>query len=149
MMLAMSQWWGEALAAGAFICYALAVVANRRMAPDMLRLMLFAGWVLHGLMLAEGLLGEPPRFGFAPALSTTVWLVLAVYAIESRLIPQLQAQWALAGLGAASVLLAEVFPGFQLLSCSVYLAAFALGIWNRLLRFVCGCSGARLAHATV
>ena len=111
MILVMNQWWGAALAAGAFVCYLLATLANRRLAPDMLRLMLFAGWVLHGLMLAEGLLGEPPRFGFAPALSTTVWLVLAVYAIESRLLPQLQAQWALAGLGAAAVLLAAVFAG--------------------------------------
>ena len=107
----MSQWWGEVLAAGAFIAYLVAATAHKRMAPDMLRLMLFAGWVLHGLMLAEGLLGEPPRFGFAPALSTTVWLVLAVYAIESRLLPQLQAQWALAGLGAVSVALAEIFHG--------------------------------------
>lgn len=77
----------------------------------MLRLMLFAGWVLHGLMLAVGLLGEPQRFGFAPALSTTTWLVLTVYAVESRLLPQLQAQWALPGLGAVAVALAVVFPG--------------------------------------
>lgn len=111
MILAMTQWWGSVLAVGAFICYVVSAVAHRWMVPDMLRLMLFAGWVLHGLMLAEGLLGEPPRFGFAPALSTTVWLVLAVYAIESRLLPQLQAQWALAGLGAVAVALAEVFKG--------------------------------------
>ena len=111
MILAMSQWWGQVLAAGAFIAYLLAATAHKRMAPDMLRLMLFSGWVLHGLMLAEGLLGEPPRFGFAPAMSTTVWLVLAVYAIESRLLPQLQAQWALAGLGAMAVALAEIFHG--------------------------------------
>ena len=111
MILAMTQWWGLVLAIGAFICYVVSGLARHRMAPDMLRLMLFAGWVLHGLMLAEGLLGEMPRFGFAPALSTTVWLVLAVYAIESRLLPQLQAQWALAGLGAAAVALAEIFPG--------------------------------------
>jgi ABC-type uncharacterized transport system permease subunit len=111
MILAMSQWWGEVLATGAFISYLVAVLARKRMASEMLRLMLFAGWVLHGLMLAEGLLGEPPRFGFAPALSTTVWLVLAVYAIESRVLPQLQAQWALAGLGAVAVALAEIFPG--------------------------------------
>ena len=111
MILAMSQWWGQVLAAGAFIAYLLAAIAHKRMAPDMLRLMLFSGWVLHGLMLAEGLLGEPPRFGFAPAMSTTVWLVLAVYAIESRLLPQLQAQWALAGLGAMAVALAEIFHG--------------------------------------
>ena len=111
MILAMSLWWGEALAVGAFTSYVVSALAHKRMAPDMLRLLLFAGWVLHGLMLAEGLLGEPPRFGFAPALSTTVWLVLAVYAIESRLLPQLQAHWALAGLGAIAVLLAEIFPG--------------------------------------
>ena len=111
MILVMNQWWGAALAAGAFVCYLLATLANRRIAPDMLALLLFAGWILHALMLAEGLLGELPRFGFAPALSTTVWLVLAVYAVESRLLPQLQAQWALAGLGAAAVLLAGVFPG--------------------------------------
>ena len=76
-----------------------------------MRAILFAAWLLHGLALAEGLLGEPPRFGFAPALSMTVWLVLTVYAIESRLFPQLQAHWALAGLGSAAVLLPIVFPG--------------------------------------
>ena len=111
MILAMSLWWGEVLAASAFASYLVSALAHKRMAPDMLRLLLFAGWMLHGLMLAEGMLGEPPRFGFAPALSTTVWLVLAVYAIESRLLPQLQAHWALAGVGAAAVLLAEIFPG--------------------------------------
>lgn len=111
MILAMSQWWAEVLAAGAFICYLVSAAANRRLAPDMLRLMLFAGWVLHGLMLAEGLLGDPQRFGFAPALSTTTWLVLAVYAVESRLLPQLEKQWALAVLGAIAVALAQVFPG--------------------------------------
>lgn len=111
MILAMTQWWGFVLGVGAFICYVVSALSRRHMAPDMLRLMLFSGWVLHGLALAEGLLGEPPRFGFAPALSTTVWLVLAVYAIESRLLPQLQAQWALAGLGAFAVALVKIFPG--------------------------------------
>jgi ABC-type uncharacterized transport system permease subunit len=55
--------------------------------------------------------GEQPRFGFAPALSVTAWLALTVYGIESRLLPQLKARWALAGLGAAAVLVAWVFPG--------------------------------------
>lgn len=111
MILAMSLWWGEVLAAGAFVSYMVSVLARKRMAPDMLRLVLFAGWVLHGLMLAQGLLGEPQRFGFAPAISTTVWLVLTVYAIESSLLPQLRAQWRLAGLGAGAVALAVIFPG--------------------------------------
>lgn len=130
MILAMSQWWGLVLGVGAFICYVVAALARRHMAPDMLRLMLFAGWVLHGLALGEGLLGEPPRFGFAPALSTTVWLVLAVYAIESRLLPQLQAQWALAGLGAFAVALAQIFPGSSYThAASIWLPLhWALGI---------------------
>lgn len=130
MILAMSQWWGEVLAAGAFIFYAISALARRRMAPDMLRLMLFTAWVLHGLMLAEGLLGNPPRFGFAPALSTTVWLVLAVYAIESRLFPQLQGQWLLAGLGAMAVALAAVFEGSSYVkAASIWLPLhWALGI---------------------
>jgi len=61
------------------------------------------GWVAHALaIIVHGIgIGEPTpgaRFGFAPALSVTAWLVLTVYAVESRLFPQLQARWALAGL---------------------------------------------------
>ena len=47
--------------------------------------------------LAWSMLETTPRFGFAPALSVTAWLVLTVYAIEHQLFPQLQARWALAG----------------------------------------------------
>ena len=111
MILALSAGWGFAVAAGAFASYGILALAKRHLSPRAMRMMLFAAWVLHGLMLAEGLLGEPPRFGFAPALSMTVWLALTVYAIESRLFPQLQAHWALAGLGSAAVVLTLLFPG--------------------------------------
>ena len=111
MILALTAWWGFACAAGAFASYGVIALAKRRLTPHAMRMMLLAAWVLHGLMLAEGLLGEPPKFGFAPALSMTVWLVLTVYAIESRLFPQLQAHWALASLGSAVVVMAIVFPG--------------------------------------
>jgi hypothetical protein len=60
------------------------------------------------------LFGDTPRFGFAPALSVTAWLVLTVYAVEQELYPQLQLIWALAVVGAVSVLLALVFPGTPL-----------------------------------
>lgn len=111
MILATSAWWGMASAAGAAVSYGVLALGSRRLSPQSLRGVLFAAWLLHALTLAEGLLGEPPRFGFAPALSMTVWLVLTVYAVERRLFPQLQAHWALAGLGSAAVLLSIALPG--------------------------------------
>ena len=73
--------------------------------------LLAVAWVCHAIALAVGLLGEPAQFGFAPALSITVWLVLTVYAIESHLLPQLQAHWALSALGGIAVVMALLFPG--------------------------------------
>ncbi|MES2511771.1 MAG: cytochrome c biogenesis protein CcsA [Pseudomonadota bacterium] len=111
MILAFGAWWGLAAAAGAALSYAILALAPARLSAGALRGMLFAAWLLHALALAAGLLGNPPQFGFAPALSMTVWLVLTVYAVESRLFPQLQAHWALAGLGSAAVVLSVIFPG--------------------------------------
>jgi ABC-type uncharacterized transport system permease subunit len=111
MILALSAWWGFTAAAGAALAYALLALANHRLDSGTLRGLLLTAWLLHALALADGLLGEPPRFGFAPALSMTVWLVLTVYAIESRLFPKLRPHWALAGLGSAAVILTLIFPG--------------------------------------
>jgi len=111
MILAFSGGWGLAAAAGAAVAYAVLALATPRLGESALRALLLAAWGLHALTLVEALLGTPPRFGFAPALSMTVWLVLTVYAVERRLFPQLQAHWALAGLGSAAVLLSLVFPG--------------------------------------
>lgn len=130
MILALSAGWGFAVAAGAFASYGVLAFAKRHLNPRAMLTVLFTAWVLHGLMLAEGLLGEPPRFGFAPALSMTVWLALTVYAIESRLFPQLQAHWALAGLGSAAVVLAVIFPGtsYHMVSSPWLPVHWALGI---------------------
>jgi ABC-type uncharacterized transport system permease subunit len=89
-----------------------------------------AAWLLHGVTLAWGLVGQAPRFGFAPALSITAWLVLTVYAVEKQVFPQLHARWALAGLGALAVLLAYVYPGTPLhVSASPWLPLhLALGV---------------------
>lgn len=111
MILPSSAWWGAASAAGAAASYGVLALASARLSPHGMRNLLLCAWLLHGLTLAEGLLGPPPRFGFAPALSMTVWLMLTVYAIESRLFPQLKAHWALAALGAVAVLLTMIFPG--------------------------------------
>jgi ABC-type uncharacterized transport system permease subunit len=51
------------------------------------------------------------RFGFAPALSMTAWLILAVYLVESRLLPLPPLRRGLSLLAAAAVALAWVFPG--------------------------------------
>ena len=96
---------------GAALAYAILALATPRLSAGSTRAVLFVAWLLHALALTEGLLGDPPRFGFAPALSMTVWLVLSVYAVESRLFPQLKARWALASLGSVAVLLVIVFPG--------------------------------------
>ncbi len=77
---------------------------------------LMAGWLAHALaiLIDIGGIGAPTagaRFGFAPALSVTMWLVLAVYAVESRFLPLAGVRRALALLGAAAVLLAFLFPG--------------------------------------
>jgi ABC-type uncharacterized transport system permease subunit len=111
MILTLSAGWGLAVGMGAALAYAILALATPRLSTGATRAVLAVAWILHALALADGLLGEPPRFGFAPALSMTVWLVLSVYAVESRLFPQLRARWALAGLGTAAVLLALVFPG--------------------------------------
>lgn len=118
------------LALAAAVAYAVPAAAAARLSQQAARLALLAAWVLHGLVLAWALLGESPRFGFAPALSVTAWLVLTVYAVEREMFPQLQARWALAGLGAAAVLLALVFPGTPLPSSTSPLLPlhWALGI---------------------
>ena len=103
-----------ALALAAAVAYALPAAAARLISTTAARLALLAAWLLHGLVLALGLLGDAPRFGFAPALSVTAWLVLTVYAVEQKFFPQMQARLALAGLGTVAVLLAIAFPGAPL-----------------------------------
>lgn len=73
-------------------------------------------WVAHGTALMShlfgiGLVGDGARFGFAPALSATVWMVLTVHAVESRFLPMPAVRRLLCALGGGTVLLALVFPG--------------------------------------
>ncbi len=98
----------------AALAYAVPAISGHRMSPSSAHLALLVAWLLHAAVVAAGLLGQTPRFGFAPALSITAWLVLTVYAVESQRFPQLRARWALSGLGAAALLLAVAFPGSPL-----------------------------------
>ncbi|MDC8784225.1 cytochrome C assembly family protein [Roseateles koreensis] len=126
----------DLLLAGASLSAALAyiVVAVRRATPAgtgsvappedavpessvaRLPVLLLTAWGLHllALLLDISGFGQPQpgtRFGFAPALSATVWLVLAVYMVESRFLPLPSVRRVLAVMAAAAVLLAIVFPG--------------------------------------
>src|SRR5437868_14098298 len=99
------------LAIAAALAYAISAAGASRLGDQGARFALIAAWLLHLGAIAWGLLlGQPPRFGFAPALSVTAWLVLTVYAIERQVFPQLQARWALAGLGGLAVALEVFFP---------------------------------------
>jgi ABC-type uncharacterized transport system permease subunit len=110
--------------------YAVPAVGAARLSDRAARIALLLGWMLHAVVLTLALLNQPPRFGFAPALSVTAWLVLTVYAVERQMFPQMQARWALAGLGSAAVLVALAFPGGELhVSASPWLPLhWALGI---------------------
>ena len=96
--------------------------------------------VLHALWLAATFTGEAGsglgiRWGFAPVLALTAWLVLAVHFTETRLVPISGLRRIFAVVGAASVLLALAFPGdVVIVSYSMYaplhwtlgIAAYAL-----------------------
>lgn len=118
------------LAVASALAYLATALGARQLQATAVRAIAQAAWLLHGLTLSLALLAGTPRFGFAPALSMTVWLAAGVYAIESQMAPRLRTRWALAGLGALAVLLALVFPGNLLnANASIWLPLhWALGI---------------------
>jgi len=130
MILSSASPASVALTVATAAAYALPAAGHSRLSESAARRALLAAWFLHGLTLGWALVGGTPRFGFAPALSVTAWLVLTVYAIEKQMFPQLQARWALAALGSLAVLLALAFPGTTMhVSASPWLPLhWALGI---------------------
>lgn len=114
MILPSAPQTGAVLTLAAALAYAVPAAAARRLSEPAARGALVAAWLLHALALAWSLFGQSPRFGFAPALSVTAWLVLTVYTVERQWFPQMQARWGIAGLGACAVLLAQWFPGTPL-----------------------------------
>ena len=80
------------------------------------RACLVVAWVVHAMATIVDVSGmgsqvSGARFGFAPALSVTLWLVITVYVAESRFLPIQGVRRTLALLGAVAVLLALLFPG--------------------------------------
>ena len=76
--------------------YGITAATASRLTRPATQWLLGLAWLLHAATLALGLAGGQARFGFAPALSITAWLVLTVYAIESRLYPHLNVRRVLA-----------------------------------------------------
>jgi ABC-type uncharacterized transport system permease subunit len=77
---------------------------------------LVGGWLLHLVLLVIDISGvgqavPGARLGFGPVLSITVWLVIAVHTVESRLVPLPAVRQWLAVAGGLAVLLAASFPG--------------------------------------
>jgi ABC-type uncharacterized transport system permease subunit len=73
-------------------------------------------WLAHGAALLAhqfgiGEAGSGARFGFALAMTMTLWLVMFVYAIESRFRPLTEVRRALAMAGSSSLLLLLIYPG--------------------------------------
>ena len=140
---------GGALLVGvAALLYALAALplaALRRFAPAAL----LGGFVLHALLLVIdiGGLGQTTpgaRLGFGPVLSMTVWLVIAVYTVESRLLPLPAVRQWLGLTGVAAVLVAALFPGEARVLHSAWAPLhFALGVASY------GLFGAAVLHAVM
>jgi ABC-type uncharacterized transport system permease subunit len=112
------------------IAYGIPALVADRMGPNLTRRYLWLAWVMHACTLGLGLWGDTPRFGFAPALSVTIWWVLTAYTVESQYFPKFKARWAMAALGSAAVALSWYFPGQALqVSASIWLPLhWALGI---------------------
>lgn len=84
--------------------------------PTVLAAFCLLAWLSQAVAIGVDVLaldtpGAGARFGFAPALSVTSWLVLGVYALESRRLGLPAVRQTLACLAAITVVLAWVFPG--------------------------------------
>ncbi|HUG24601.1 cytochrome C assembly family protein [Piscinibacter sp.] len=108
--------WALAVPAlAALVAYAVAAMLPQQ-GDRAVRASLVIAWLAHAGSIAIDTTGlgsdeTGARFGFAPALSVTLWLVIGVYLVESRLLPLTGVRRALALLGAVAVALAAMFPG--------------------------------------
>ena len=142
MILVTGIQWAHVLAWVAAVMYLLPAVLPR-LDKRASRFVMLLAWVMHAMVLAQGLLDGAPRFGFAAALSMTAWLVGGVYAVETQFYPQMRIRRAMCLLASLSVLLPLAFPGAALHpEASVWLPLhLALGI-------ACyGLFGAAVVHA--
>ena len=136
------------LAAVAVVLYTLAalpVAPLRRLSAAAL----LGGFLLHALLLIIDMGGfgqslPGARLGFGPVLSMTVWLVIAVYTVESRLVPLPAVRQWLGMTGVAAVVVAALFPGDpKVMHSALAPLHFALGVGSY------GLFGAAVLHAAL
>jgi ABC-type uncharacterized transport system permease subunit len=138
-----------ALASGlALTLYVLAAAPGARWQRGAALALLLA-FAVHGLLLLLDIGGVGSatggaRLGFGPVLSMTVWLVIAVYSVESRLVPLPAVRLWLAWAGVAAVVVGAVFPGDVVrLSSALAPLHFALGVGSY------GLFGAAVLHGVM
>ena len=118
-MILSPTFWPSLLA---LVGYAVAIAWPQRAeqtghrVPTVLAAFCLLAWLSQAVAIGVDVLaldtpGAGARFGFAPALSVTSWLVLGVYALESRRLGLPAVRQTLACLAAITVVLAWVFPG--------------------------------------
>jgi ABC-type uncharacterized transport system permease subunit len=99
----------------ALLGYALAALL-REGRDERVRNCFGVGWAMHAAAIVIDTSGlgtdiAGARFGFAPALSVTLWMVITIYLAESRFLPIRGVRVTLALLGAVAVAVAWWFPG--------------------------------------
>lgn len=94
----------------AALAYGLPALIGDRLHHSHARRLLWLAWAAHAVALLS-LLAGPARFGFAPAISVTAWLVVSAYILESQFFPKFKARWTMGSLGTIAVVLAWLFPG--------------------------------------
>jgi ABC-type uncharacterized transport system permease subunit len=127
----------------AVVAYLLAAWWTAATTDGRARGALLVAWLAHAAVLMLGLLASPAHFGFAPALSATMWLVLGVFASERHALHDSSGLRVLALLCAAATVLAQWLPGPQVVTLhSAWLPLhWALGFASY------GLFGAALVHA--
>ncbi len=135
MILASASWsalplTSVGLAALACASYAGSALANHRISHGVARWLMLLAIAMHGLLLVWTMVGPDPRFGFAPALSFTAWLLSCLYAVEGLFYPPLRLGWVLSVVAVTSLGLGLIYPGHELqASASAWLGLhWALGI---------------------
>ena len=145
LLTSSSAWLLVAVAVALYVTAALPLPALRRFSL----VSLLGGFVLHGLLLLVDVAGlgqgqAGARLGFGSVSSITVWLVIAVYAVESRLVPLPAVRQWLGLVGALAVVVQALFPGeLRPLSSAWAPLHFVLGVGSY------GLFGAAVLHGVL